>query len=322
MMNNNPSAAILGASGYTGQELVRLVRNHSALDLAFLTSEAEAGHAVPGTRLRYVPASEVPFEQTDIVFSCLPGGESADWSLRAREAGARVVDLSADLREGRAGAVYGVPELWRDSILGRDLVANPGCYPTGILLSLAPVLSAGLVDRGRVIVIDAASGVTGAGRGARREMLFGEVADDYRAYGVGNTHRHVPEIEAGLARIAGGEAPQFVFTPHLLPVRRGILETIYIPLAAGVKRADVLAVTRQRYAGEPFVEVDEEGLPALRQVVGRNVVAIGFADIKRLKQPVLLCVVAFDNLLKGAAGQALQNANLMMGWKESEGIPQ
>jgi N-acetyl-gamma-glutamyl-phosphate reductase len=153
-------------------------------------------------------------------------------------------------------------------------------------------------------------------------MLFGEVADDYRAYGVGNTHRHVPEIEAGLARITGGTAPQFVFTPHLLPVRRGILETMYIPLAERVTRAEVVATCERAYQEEPFVEILPQGLPSLREVVGRNVVAIGFADISRLTQPMLLCVAAFDNLLKGAAGQALQNANLMMGWAEAEGIPQ
>jgi N-acetyl-gamma-glutamyl-phosphate reductase len=321
MMNNHPRAAVLGASGYTGQELVRLLRRHPRLSLGVATSEAESGRAVAGTSLRYVRAAAVPFGDAQVVFSCLPGGESAEWSLRAREAGAHVVDLSADLRDGQGGAVYGVPELWRSAILGRELVANPGCYPTGILLSLAPLLASGLVDATRTVIIDAASGVTGAGRAAKREMLFGEVADDYRAYGVGNGHRHVPEIAAGLARIAGAEAPDFIFTPHLLPVRRGILETLYVPVRAGATRADALDACTRAYMEEPFIEMMAEGLPSLRDVVGRNVVAVGFAEVTRVRAPMLLCVVAFDNLLKGAAGQALQNANLMMGWSEEEGIP-
>jgi N-acetyl-gamma-glutamyl-phosphate reductase len=170
------------------------------------------------------------------------------------------------------------------------------------------------------VVIDAASGVTGAGRALKRDMLFGEVADDYRAYGVGNTHRHVPEIAAGLARIGGAAAPEFVFTPHLLPVRRGILETLYVPVANGVDALDVLSALRSAYAGEAFIDVHEHGLPSLRDVVGHNTVAIGCARVERLTEPMVLCVAAFDNLLKGAAGQALQNANLMLGYAEQEGL--
>jgi N-acetyl-gamma-glutamyl-phosphate reductase len=320
-MNNYATAAVIGASGYTGQELVRLLGAHPAIRVGAATSEAEAGAPVLGTGLRYVPSAAVDFSESELVFSCLPTGESAGWALRAREAGARVVDLSADLREGGAGAVYGVPELWREAIRGEDLVANPGCYPTGILLALAPLLAAGVVDRTRTIVIDAASGVTGAGRSAKRELLFGEVADDYRAYGVGNEHRHFAEIAAGLARLCSGEAPEFVFTPHLLPVRRGILETLYVPVTADVKAADAVRLATGAYVDEPFVEVLEEGLPSLRQVVGRNVLRLGFADVSRVRAPLLVCVAAFDNLLKGAAGQALQNANLMLGYEETTGVP-
>jgi N-acetyl-gamma-glutamyl-phosphate reductase len=322
-MNNNQSkAAVIGATGYTGLELVRLLRRHPSIDLAGATSESEAGRPVSGTALRYVKASDLDFDAVDIVFSALPPGESADISLRAHGAGVRVVDLSADLRAGRGGAVYGVPELWRDSIREQTLVANPGCYPTGILLGLAPLIRAGMIDDRAPVIIDAASGVTGAGRGAKRDMLFGEVADDYRAYGVGNAHRHVPEIAAGLARIAGEAwAPEFVFTPHLLPVRRGILETMYIPLAAGVTRAAVLAACTDAYRDEVFVDVRAEGLPSLRDVVGTNTVSVGFAEVERVSAPMLLGVVAFDNLLKGAAGQAVQNANLMLGLGEQGGIP-
>lgn len=323
ILNNHPfRAAVVGASGYTGQEMVRLVRGHPRMDLVAATSESAAGEAVAGTRLRYVAADDVELDGADVVFTCLPPGESGEWSLRAREAGARVVDLSSDLRGGRAGAVYGVPELWRESIRGRGLVANPGCYPTGILLTMAPLLGGGLVDTSCTLIVDAASGVTGAGRSAKREYLFGEVAEDYRAYAVGNVHRHVPEIAAGLARVNGGRTPPFVFTPHLLPVRRGILETMYIPVEAGVTAADARAACAAAYGEEPIIDVFVEGLPSLRHVVGGNGVAIGFAPVEGTgERRLIIAVAAFDNLLKGAAGQALQNANLMVGAAELEGIP-
>ncbi len=318
---SRPTAAVIGATGYTGQELVRLLGAHPRLRLGFATSESETGQRVPGAALRYVDVGSVPLDAVDVVFTCLPHGEAETWSVRARQAGARVVDLSSDLRAGAHGAVYGVPELWRDCIREQPLVANPGCYPTGILLSLAPLLRAGQVDTNQPIMIDAASGVTGAGRGAKRDLLFGEVAEDYRAYGVGNAHRHVPEIASGLARIVTGAAPPFVFTPHLLPVRRGILETMYIPVEAGFDAGAARQILSEAYAAEPYVEVFDEGLPALRDAVGRNVVCVGFADVAGVGGRTLLCVAAFDNLLKGAAGQALQNANLMLGLPETDGIP-
>jgi len=190
-----------------------------------------------------------------------------------------------------------------------------------VLLALAPALRGGLLDPGRPVVVDAASGVTGAGRTARRDLLFGEVAEDYRAYEVGNRHRHVPQLAAGLARLGGGSAPPFVFTPHLLPVRRGILETIYLPLRAPLSVEDALGVWGAAYEGEPFIELCPGEPPSLRRVVGRNVVALGFSAVDGVEPPVLLVFAAFDNLLKGAAGQALQNANLMLGLPEAEGLP-
>lgn len=321
MNKDSITAAVFGATGYTGQEVVRLLRRHPRMRMVAATSESEAGSAVPGTALRYVSSGDVRLSETDMVFTCLPHGESGALSMRAREAGARVIDLSSDLRAGEHGAIYGIPELWRESIRGQSLVANPGCYPTGILLSAAPLLAAGLVDRARPLIVDAASGVTGAGRGAKREYLFGEVAEDYRAYGVGNAHRHVPEIRAGLARLGDGESIDLVFTPHLLPIRRGILETMYVPVKPGLKAADLAEACRVAWQGEPFVDVVEDGLPSLREVVGRNVVLVGFADVQGVASPLVICVAAFDNLLKGAAGQAMQNANLMVGRDELEGIP-
>jgi N-acetyl-gamma-glutamyl-phosphate reductase len=325
-MNNKPfCAAILGATGYTGQELLALLARHPRLGASFVSSEAEAGQPAPGGRLSYVRAEDVALGEVDIVFTCLPHGEAEPWALRARAAGARVVDLSSDLRDGRHGAVYGLPELWREVIRGADLVANPGCYPTGVLLALAPLLRNGLVEIGRPLMVDAASGVTGAGRGAKRDLLFGEVAEDYRAYATGNTHRHVPEIARGLAQLADGATTgrtvPFVFTPHLLPVRRGILETLHVPVVSGVAAADVIARWTDAYADEPFVEVWPAGLPSLRTTVHRNVAALGAGDVAGLDAPLVTVVASFDNLVKGAAGQAIQNANLMLGMCEHEGLP-
>jgi N-acetyl-gamma-glutamyl-phosphate reductase len=321
MTNNNSfRAAVIGATGYTGQELAALLERHPRMRVTHLTSESGAGESAPGGRLRYVRAAEVPLAEVDMAFTCLPHGESEVWSLRARAAGARVVDLSSDLRDGRHGAIYGLPELWRSEVRGAALVANPGCYPTGILLGLAPLLRAGQLDRTRAVMVDAASGVTGAGRTAKRDLLFGEVAEDYRSYGVGNTHRHVPEIARGLEAIAG-DAVECVFTPHLLPVRRGILETMYVPVVQGVRAADIVASWQSAYADEPFVDVWSEGQPGLRPVVGRNVVSLGAADVEGVTSPLVLVVAAFDNLVKGAAGQAIQNANLMLGVCEHEGLP-
>lgn len=320
MMNNRAKVGIIGGAGYTGQELVRLVHGHPRLELVWVTSESGAGKRVLGTPLTFRSVEEADFAAVDLVFSCLPHGASGEWSLRARAAGPRVVDLSSDLRAGEAGAVYGLPELWRDDVRGAELVGNPGCYPTGVQLALAPAVREGIVDISRPIVVNAASGVTGAGLTPKREYMFGEVAEDYRAYGVGNRHRHVPEMARGLARVAGGEAPPFIFTPHLLPVRRGILETIYLPLRERVPAGALRSLYAESYAGEPFVEVFDDGLPTLRHINGRNVVAIGFAEIE-VDPPVALLVAALDNLVKGAAGQALQNANLMLGFDEGEGLP-
>ncbi len=313
-------AGVVGATGYSGQEILALLRRHPRLEAGFATSESETGAAVAGSGLRYIPVAEAPLGEVDVVFTCLPTGESGAWAERAARAGTKVVDLSADLRDGSSGAVYGLTELWRDEVAGADVVANPGCYPTAILLGLAPAARFGLLEEGRAVVIDAASGVTGAGRAAKRDMLFGEVAEDYRAYGVGNRHRHVPEIRAGLARLGDGAAVPFVFTPHLLPVRRGILATMVLPLRAPFSAAEAAAAWGDAYGDEPCVEVWREGTPGLRASVGRNVAVVGFSDVS-VDAPTLLVVVSIDNLVKGAAGQAVQNANLMLGFDELEGLP-
>jgi N-acetyl-gamma-glutamyl-phosphate reductase len=313
---------VLGATGYAGREAVRLLAGHGGATLAVATSESEAGQPLRGgAGVTLTRLAEAELGGCDVVLSCLPHGESARWGERAREAGARLVDLSADLRvagdatpEWARGAVYGLPELHREAIRRADVVANPGCYPTAAILALAPLLRAGLVAG--PVIINAASGVTGAGRSPKRELLFAEVAEDFRAYGVGNTHRHLAEMRDQTARL--GAAPELVFTPHLLPVRRGILETIHVPLRE--MPADPLALWTAAYHAEPFVEVLAERAPSLADVVGSNRVAIGVFPVAGVASPMLTVVAAIDNLLKGAAGQAIQNVNLMFGLDEREGL--
>lgn len=319
---------VLGAGGYTGMEMVRLLERHPRASLAWATSQSAAGRplgdVVPGVDgPALVRAEDAPLDDCDCVVSCLPHGESMRWMGRAVEAGARAIDLSADLRVPGEGtpswareAVYGLPELHRERIRGAALVANPGCYPTAALLALAPLLRRGLVAG--PAIVNAASGVTGAGRAPKRDLLFAEVAEQFSAYAVGNTHRHLAEMRAQAAGLVGGAAPELVFTPHLLPVRRGILETIYVTLREPLDDARRFWV--DDYAGEPFIRVMAERMPALADVVETNRVAIGVSAVAGVAAPMLIVVAAIDNLRKGAAGQAVQNLNLMFGLDETEGL--
>jgi N-acetyl-gamma-glutamyl-phosphate reductase len=325
---NKIPVGVLGASGYAGRELCGLVAQHPELELAFATANEQRGQTVRvgGRALTFQGPDDVALDSAAIVFCALPHGASLPWVNRAREAGARVVDLSSDLRPGHANgqAVYGMPELragasgalLREEIRTADIVANPGCYPTSILLALAPLVRAGVVAPGATVIANSASGVTGAGNTPKREYLFAEVADDYRAYGVGNTHRHLKEMTATLGTL--GADADLVFTPHLLPVARGILSTITVPLRATLD--DPLAIYRDAYAGEAFIELTEQQ-PTLHDVVQRNVVRIAATMIQGTRTPTLLVTSAIDNLVKGAAGQALQNANLMLGLDETLGLP-
>ncbi len=324
---------VLGASGYAGRELCAIVARHPGLELAFAAANERRGEKarLGGREVTFVAADDARLGDVALVFSSLPHGASAQWVARAREAGAKVVDLSNDLRPGNAtagahgsenGAVataisapYGLPELGRDPIRGAEIVANPGCYPTATLLGLYPLAARGLIAPGATVNVSAASGVTGAGFTPRHDLLFGEVANDFRAYGVGNTHRHLAEMRSVLA--GWGADADLLFTPHLLPVPRGILATITVPLAEPV--ADPLSLWREQYAGEPFIEVTSD-LPALKDVVHRNVARIGVVPVQNVRVPTLLVFVAIDNLVKGAAGQAVQNANLVLGLEETAGL--
>jgi N-acetyl-gamma-glutamyl-phosphate reductase len=372
---------VLGASGYAGRELCALVAAHPHLTLAFATADRRRGERVrvgpPYTApvdVTFAATDEVPLGEAAVVFTALPHGASAEWSVRARAAGARVVDLSSDLRPGhlpaallarlaaaapvgaavggaghgatepdavaagaggadavvtdpRAAVPYGLPELFRDAVRTADVVANPGCYPTAVLVALAPLARAGVLAEGALVSVSAASGVTGAGNSPRADLLFGEVADDFRAYGaedgVANAHRHLPEMRAALA--AFGADVDLVFTPHLLPAGRGILATITVPVSGlpAEYAADPAALWRDAYAGEPFVEVagPGEAMPTLRDVRHRNVVRVAALPVAGVRAPALLVTAAIDNLTKGAAGQAVQNANLLLGLDETAGLP-
>jgi N-acetyl-gamma-glutamyl-phosphate reductase len=302
-----------------------LAESHPSFELVFAAAHSRAGETLHlGERdLTLAAVDSVALADAAVIFSALPHGASAAWVTKAQLAGAKVVDLSSDLRPGQPeiaiadlDAPYGLPELNRDAIRTAQVVANPGCYPTATLLGLMPLVARDLLVPGAPIVVDAASGVTGAGNSPRPDLLFGEVTEDFRAYGVGNTHRHLYEISATLDAL--GADADVLFTPHLLPVARGILATITVTLRAPL--TDPLALFRTHYAVEPFVEI-ASGPPRLRDVQRRNVARIFATAVTRTRQPMLQVFVAIDNLVKGAAGQAIQNANLLCDLDETAGLP-
>ena len=337
-----PKIAVVGATGYTGFELLRLLGSHGGVEVMALTSETYAGEkvdevfpALASVHDRTLVKFELSVcEGADLVFCCLPHRVAMNTVPSLLEAGHRVVDFSADYRlrdfgvyeawyktkhtspERIADAVYGVPELYREDIKKARLVANPGCYPTGAILSLAPLLRAGLIKPDSIIV-DAKSGVSGAGRKADLGLQFGEVNEGFKAYGVGN-HRHTPEIEQELS-VALGDVVQVSFTPHLAPMTRGILSTIYAGGEGGADASAVRAALRDAYADEPFIRLVPEGaLPNVTQVAGSNYVDIGLVYDERTSR--FIVVVAIDNLVKGASGAAVQNMNLMLGLPETQGL--
>jgi N-acetyl-gamma-glutamyl-phosphate reductase len=340
---NKLRIGILGASGYTGAELLRLLALHPGIDIRLLTADRQAGKPLSEIfphlgRLDLpvpVKVDEADWSEVDFVFCCLPHGTTQE-VIAALPRELKVVDLSADFRladletyatwyghahrapELQKEAVYGLTELARDAVARARLVANPGCYPTSAQLPLVPLLEAGKIE-GEDIIIDAKSGVTGAGRDAKQQNLFAEVAEGIHAYGIAG-HRHAPEIEQGLSDAAG--RPITVnFTPHLMPMSRGILSSIYVRLADGASADDLRETLAKRYAGEAFVRVLPAGQsPATRHVRGSNYCLIGvFADRVR-GRAILVSVI--DNLVKGASGQAVQNMNLMAGWAETTGLEQ
>ena len=298
-----------------------MIAGHPALRLAFATANDQRGERLDlggGQSIVFSAPDDAPLSEAALVFSALPHGASKPTVERALAAGVRVVDLSSYFRAGHPGSdgiPYGLTEFTRETIRHAALVANPGCYPTSVLVALRPLLSLGRVLPGTTVVVDSASGVTGAGNSPKREFLFGEVSDDFRAYGVGNSHRHLTEMQATVA--TWGADIDLHFTPHLLPVTRGIISTLTVPVSSIDE--DPLAPWRAAFADEPFLQVSERP-PALRDVAHRNTVRVFAARVAHVRRPMLQVIAAIDNLQKGAAGQALQNANVMLGLPETAGL--
>jgi len=335
---------LVGASGYTGSELARILCNHPQVEITVATSRQYAG--VPLSQVfphlqgkvdivcEDIEMARLP-ERADLFFLAVPHQTAMALVPAFLDAGRKVVDLSADFRirdasvyeewyqpHSAAGllseAVYGLPELYRQQVRSARLVANPGCYPTSIILGLAPLLKAGVVDLDS-LVCDSKSGVSGAGRGANVGSLYCEMGEGFKAYKVGE-HRHTPEIEQEVSALAG-QPVALSFTPHLLPMSRGILSTIYAKTVAGLTDATVAGLYEEAYGTEPFVRLCPPGsYPATQYVRGSNFCDIGFKLDRRTGRIVVLS--AIDNLVKGAAGQAVQNMNLVCGFPEEEGLGQ
>jgi len=356
---------IVGASGYSGEELVRLLLSHSFAELTAVTSRQYAGRTLGEIFPRFAshpraaalrfsePGIDALAREAEVVFLALPHGVAAEYAGPLLRSGRKVIDLSADFRlrnpavynefyahdhpapELLAKAVYGLPEIYRDQIQASSLVASPGCYPTSILLPIIPLLRAGLIAPSEIIA-DSLSGVSGAGRKAELDYLFVECNESVRPYGVPK-HRHLSEIEQELS-LAAGEQVAIQFTPHLIPVNRGILTTIYLrprilvqpgsePAAGSStdktfpsKRAnEIRECYRLAYGKEPFVRLlQDKGLPDTKNVMGTNVIEIAWRLDARTGR--LIVMSAEDNLVKGASGQAIQSLNLMCGWPETTGL--
>lgn len=334
--------AVAGASGYTGFELIRILVQHPEVELVTITSRQEASRRLdefyPGFRghcdLVFQPTDpSVLAKGADLVFTALPHQAAMDIVPHLLDHGVKVIDLSADYRlkdpliyaawyephktpELLKEAVYGLPELYREEIARARLVANPGCYPTSVILAAAPLLRMGLIDE-RTIIADSKSGVTGAGRGVSLATHFCEVNDSFKAYKVAQ-HRHTPEMEQELSLIAGKDI-RISFTPHLVPMNRGILSTVYATLRPEVASAHLEDAFRSFYALAPFVRLCKgDELPATLQVRGTNYCDIAWRLDERTGRVIVIAVI--DNLTRGAAGQAVCNMNLMTGLPEDMGI--
>ncbi|MDO9450990.1 MAG: N-acetyl-gamma-glutamyl-phosphate reductase [Rugosibacter sp.] len=333
---------IVGGTGYTGVELLRLLARHPEVELLAITSRGETGTPVaemfPSLRgsvdLKFSDPKDAPLAACDIVFFATPNGVAMQQAVQLLDVGVRVVDLAADFRiqniaewekwygmkhaspELVAEAVYGLPEVNRSAIRHARLVANPGCYPTATQLGFLPLVESGCVDLSSLIA-DVKSGISGAGRKAETSSLFSEAADNFKAYGVSG-HRHLPEIQQGLARVAGGGAVGLTFVPHLTPMIRGIHATLYARIA---READFQQLFESRYAYEPFVDVlPSNSHPDTRSVRAANICRI--AVHRPQEGNVLVVLSVIDNLVKGAAGQAVQNMNIMFGFDECTGLSQ
>lgn len=327
---------VYGATGYTGLELIRLLRGHPGVTIAWATSESAAGGSLRQSHpqapdLPLIAADSAPLGEVDGVFLCLPHTQSGALAARAHAAGVRAVDLSADLRLNDPAAYqqwygaphpapdllpvpYGVPELGRERLRGARLIANPGCYATCVLLATVPLARAGLLRPGQPLIVDAKSGTSGAGRTPKPHLLFAEVHGNFSPYAIGRAHRHIAEIEQELHQAADALGP-LIFVPHLLPVDRGILAMIYAPVTDAAAVREVLAA---HYAAEPLIRVLPAGDLATLAHVVRTPCAV--LSVTPVTDSLAIIVSGIDNLLKGAASQAVQNFNLMFGLPETAGL--
>jgi N-acetyl-gamma-glutamyl-phosphate reductase len=332
---------VLGASGYTGSEIIRLLANHPYFDITLMTADRKAGQSI-GSVFPHLVAQDLPdmvavkdadFSQVDSVFCCLPHGTTQE-IIKGLPNNLKIVDLSADFRlrniseyeewygqphkapDLQKEAVYGLTEILRDEIRSARLVANPGCYPTSIQLPLVPLIQAKLIEV-KNIIIDAKSGVSGAGRGAKEANLYTEIAEGIHSYGI-TRHRHVPEIEQGLSDVSQSKVT-VSFTPHLMPMSRGMQSTIYVEMAPGVSAEDLYQHLNNFYQDEEFVKVlNNKDVPHTRHVRGSNFLLMNVFPDRIPGRAIIISVI--DNLVKGASGQALQNLNLMMGLPENTGL--
>lgn len=325
---------VYGASGYAGQDAVEILSKHPCAEVVFATSNTYAGQPVPFTDLRYIPSEGAPLDMVDAVFLALPHGVSAQMAAKALNAGVKVIDLSADLRLDTPEVYqqwyshphlhpellptpYGLPEFNRENLRNVDRVAAPGCYPTTTLLGVYPLLREDWLLDGRPIIVDAKSGVSGAGREPKATTHFVEVYGNLSPYNVGRVHRHVGEIEQEMKKI-NPDAGMLIFTPHLLPVDRGLLASIYVELDPAYNANDVQALYERCYANEPLVDVLPKGQQAtLKHVVRTNTAAISITPVA--DRYVHITSVT-DNLRKGASGQAVQCFNLMFGFPETTAL--
>lgn len=325
-------AGIYGAAGYTGLELIGLLNQHPELEICFATSDSYAGQKYQG--ITFSTSADADASTVDLVFLCTPHGVSAPLAARSLDAGAKVVDLSADLRMKTADAYqqwyghthpvpallpapYGLPELNRPNLIHQNCIANPGCYPTTTLLGLAPLAKAEAIRAGANLIVDAKSGVSGAGRQPKVDFLFSEVFGDFKPYNVGRKHRHVGEIEQELHAL-NPNLGTLIFSPHLIPIDRGLLATSYVPLAEGWTLENVRQIYESAYADEPLVTLLPAGETArIKEVANTNGAMI---SLHAATPDTVIVVSVLDNLRKGAASQAVQNANLMLNLPETMGL--
>lgn len=333
-MNSRIRAGVYGGSGYAGLDLLAILSRHPQIDLVFATSNTYAGDEAPGTTLRYLPVDAVSLEQIDVIFLALPHRASAIMAKRGLDAGVKVVDLSADLRMDTPEAYeesyqtahphpellptpYGLPEINRHNIAGADVVATPGCYPTTTLLGIYPLLQRGALCEASPIIVDAKSGVTGAGRKPSLTTHFAEVYGNLIPYKTGRSHRHVGEMEQEAHKVSDRIGP-FIFCPHLLPVDRGLMSSIYVTLNGSIESDQIHDLYSETYGNEALVDVLPLGEQAtLRHAVKTNKCVISVTPV--LPRQAHITSVT-DNLRKGAASQATQNMNLMFGLDETLGL--